>query len=1302
MRWQFWIDVGGTFTDCIGRAPDGALHTCKVLSSGVTRGVVQESGPRRVVDPQRRFDADQFWRGYHVRFLDAGGNEVFVTRVAASSPDGELLTEDAFPLHVGPGTPYELRSHEEAPLLAMRRILSLPLDQPLPAVDARLGTTRGTNALLERKGARTALVTTRGFADVLRIANQDRPRLFDLAIVKPEPLFTHVVEIDERLDAEGRVLRPLDAAQVRRQLSALSTTDVESVAICLLHAFANPAHEEAVERLAREAGFSEVSRSSRLSPLIKIVSRGDTTTVDAYLNPILRRYVESLRGALLPAAGAESTLKLMTSAGGLVNADRFVGKDSILSGPAGGVIGFSRVARIAGFERAIGFDMGGTSTDVSRFDGRYELEFETKKAGVRVVAPMLAIETVAAGGGSICRFDGVKLVVGPESAGSDPGPACYGAGGPLTVTDVNLALGRIIPARFPLPLDRAAVDARLDALCRQLAQAPSAARYTPLELAQGFVDIANANMVRAIRRISVAKGYDPADYVLVTFGGAGAQHACALARLLGMRRILVHPYAGVLSALGMGLADVRRYAEFSVLRPLSAETLASLEGQFRAAEERLRGEVAAEGISPERIEPPIRSLELRYRGVESTIHVLQPADGDYAAEYEARHEQMYGYRHQGRGIEVAAARVEVVGTLAVPLLPAAEPVPRRPQATETATVWFDGRAVETPVFVRADLQPGDEISGPAVICEPTSTVVVEPGFQASLLEQGEILIEEGAASARATRAAAQRQELAVAPDPVQLEIFNNLFASIAEQMGVTLQKTSISTNVKERLDFSCALFDPAGGLVCNAPHIPVHLGAMSETVRAILADNPDMQPGDVFVTNDPYRGGSHLPDVTVVTPVFAEHAREEASVAGECPSTAARPGPAGRYELLFLTASRAHHAEIGGSVPGSMPPFSRRLSEEGVLIRNFKLVDGGRSREDELRALLEAGPWPTRNVADNLADIAAQVAANAAGARLLSELVARHSRTVVQSYMRHIQQAAAAKMRMALARLPDGVYALTDHLDCGATVAVSITIAGESARVDFSGTSGVLPSNLNANRAIVTAAVLYVFRCLIQEDIPLNGGVLEPVTIVLPECLLNPPARSDPAECAAVVGGNVETSQRVVDVLLGALHLAAASQGTMNNLTFGDASFGYYETICGGSGATRDAPGADAVHTHMTNTRLTDAEVIERRYPVRVLEFSVRRGSGGAGRRTGGDGIVRRLEFLRSLQVSMLSQRRGAYPPFGLNGGAPGAIGRNTLRRAGSSDEIDLGGCFQIEVQPGDVLTIETPGGGGYGARDSE
>lgn len=1274
-EWEFWIDVGGTFTDCIYRRPDNSVSTLKVLSSGITKGIVEEtSGTDRFVDLGRVGDPDGFWTGYTIRFLDDFGHVIHTARIRKSQgANGLLGVEQLLPAQVIPGTRYELDGGEEAPILAIRRAMSLSLKESIPRVSVRLGTTRGTNALLTRSGARTAFVTTKGFRDVLLIGNQDRPRLFDLAIQKPEPLFEQAVEIDERMDADGCVLKSPDEDEIRASLANIHNTGVESVAICLLHAFANSEHEQIVERISREVGFTEVSTSSRLSPLIRIVSRGDTTVADAYLNPILRDYVEQLRKSL-----GESTLRMMTSAGGLVDADHYVGKDSILSGPAGGVIGFSRVARRAGFEKSLGFDMGGTSTDVSRFDGQYELEFETQKAGVRIVAPMLAIETVAAGGGSVCGFDGVRLFVGPQSAGADPGPACYGRGGPLTVTDINVFLGRVLPQHFPFPLDVSAVESRLMQLCDEIEESPLGTKFEPVELAEGFRKIANANMVRALRRISVAKGYDPAEYALVSFGGAGSQHVCAMARELGISDVLIHPFAGILSAYGIGLADVRRFSERSILTTWHGHELPESVGNcFKELAGEARREVESEGIPHERISAPQRTLDLRYQGFESTINVAEPGDGNWRSAYESLHQTRYGYCHAERDLEIVAARVEVVGSMPEPPDNSQLLVERVPDPTENVIVYFEGEPAKTRVFTRDKLQPGDHFEGPAIVCEPTSTVVIEPGFSAKILSRGEIVISDSGGTvttsgAVAGQSAGYRSEDI---DPVTLEIFNNLFAAIAEQMGVTLQMTSFSTNVKERLDFSCAIFTPTGDLVVNAPHIPVHLGAMSETVKWLLADVADLAPGDVYVTNDPFRGGSHLPDVTVVTPVHDE----------------------ATGDLIFLTASRAHHSEIGGIVPGSMPPFSKSLADEGILIRCFKLVDGGVSREGELRELLSSGQWPSRSVENNISDVSAQVAANGSGVRQLKELVDRHSLSLVRACMERIQQAASEKMRMSLSQIPDGEYSRVDHLDDGSPIAVRIDISDDRAKVDFTGTGAVLSSNLNANKAIVTAAVMYSFRCLIDEDIPLNSGVLDPIEIILPECLLHPQADDDPARCPAIVGGNVETSQRVVDVLLGALNVAAASQGTMNNLTFGDGSFGYYETICGGSGATRAADGADAVHTHMTNTRLTDPEVIERRYPVRLHEFSIRRGSGGAGRRRGGDGIVRRIEFLKPLTVSLLTERRGDYAPFGLEGGEAGQAGANRLRRSGSESDEQLPGKVQLDIAAGDVLTIETPGGGGFG-----
>jgi len=1290
---QFWIDVGGTFTDCIGRRDDGSLLRHKLLSSGATKGTVAPgSDPTRVVDPARAVDPDGFWDGCSLRWLDGRGGTIGENTVArfdraaatlhleqpvpslgsasllkkgtGTSPATSFVGKEGLSLGASPlfqqAAAYELHTRFEAPILAIRYMLRLRPDEPIPPVVVRLGTTRGTNALITRRGARTALVTTRGLGDVLEIGYQDRPRLFDLAVCKREPLYAAVVEIDARITPEGDVLAEPDPEVIEAQLAALRDRGIESLAVCLLHAYAHGGHEQLVARAARRVGFEEISLSHQVAPLVKIVSRGDTTVMDAYLNPVLRAYVARLRQSL-----GSGRLQILTSAGGLVEAERFVGKDSILSGPAGGVVGFAQVARAAGFEQAIGFDMGGTSTDVSRWDGRHELEYETEKAGVRVVAPMMAIETVAAGGGSVCHFDGVKLAVGPDSAGAEPGPACYGRGGPLAVTDLNLFQGKIPPDHFPFPLDRQAVETRLHDLCDAVDRA-TGSRYEPHALADGFLRVANANMVKAIRSISIAKGCDPRRYVLVAFGGAAGQHACAVARELGIGQVLNHPDAGILSAYGIGLADVVRHAAEGIYRPYSPRAIAEMAETFDRLTIDPRREVGDEGVPPERIEVR-RSLDLRYQGLDAYLTIAEPdADRTFAEAYAAEHRKLYGYTHEDRPLEIVAARVEVVGRSACVATEPGETHARVPESQRATEAWFDAAPHRTAVFDRQSLRPGDRITGPAILSEPRATTVIDPGWEAEVLPRGELLLSdmEGTSTVTASTEA----------DPVMLEIFNNQFAGIAEQMGITLRNTSASVNVKERLDFSCAIFTPRGELVVNAPHIPVHLGAMSETVRTIAAENPGIAPGDVFVTNDPYRGGAHLPDVTVVSPV---HERTT-----------------GR--LLLFTASRAHHAEIGGTVPGSMPPLSTNLAQEGVLIGNFKLIDRGRSRFDALRHLLQSAPYPSRAVDDNLADLAAQVAANNQGAADLQRLFDRYSLPVVEAYMRHIQTAAERKMRVALAALPDGVYHFGDSMDDGSPIDATVTVAGDRATIDFSGTAPVVSGNLNANRAIVTAAVMYCMRCLIDEDVPMNQGMLAPIRLVLPECMLNPPRRDRPEDCAAVVGGNVETSQRVVDVLLGALNLAAASQGTMNNLTFGDATFGYYETICGGSGATAGADGADAVHTHMTNTRLTDPEVIERRYPVRVLEFAIRRGSGGAGRHRGGDGVVRRLQFLRSLEVSILSQRRGTYPPFGLSGGQPGVAGCNTLYRADGTVET-LPGRTQFTAGPGDILLIETPGGGGFG-----
>lgn len=1267
-RWEFWIDVGGTFTDCFARQPDGALLRHKLLSSGVTKGGLGVgSNGKRIVDPARRSDPEHFWCGYTIRLVGRHGDTVFTTIVNAfERASGALQLHDELPANRETIATYELSAGEEAPIVAIRYLMGLQLGDAIPPVAIRLGTTRGTNALITRSGARTALVTTRGFADVLRIGYQNRPNLFELAIRKPAPLYEAVIEIDERVTVDGDVLVAPNAVEIRSQLSTLRDHGIQSLAICLLHSYAHAAHEQLVARIARKIGFHEISVSSEVAPLIKIVARGDTTVVDAYLNPVLAGYLRDLRERL-----PDSDLRILTSAGGLVTASQFCGKDSILSGHAGGVVGFSRAAQVAGFDRAIGFDMGGTSTDVSRFDGGFQLEYETEKAGVRIVAPMMAIETVAAGGGSICQFDGVKLVVGPASAGADPGPACYGRGGPLAVTDVNLLLGKILPEYFPFPVDREATEFRARTIANEVEQSTGTC-YNTIELADGFLRIAVANMAAAIRSISISEGADPRNYVLVAFGGAAAQHACAVARELGICKILNHPDAGILSARGIGQADVTRHAAIGVYQPYSGDQLSLFEATFDRLVAAPRAEIQNEGIANDRIETQ-RSLDLRYSGLDAFLTISQPDDGDYRAAYQAEHRRRYGYIHESRELEIVAARVEVIGRRAE-AMSRSEPIEQTtPDPIGATQVFFDAKPHSAAVYKRSQLKPGDHVDGPAIIVEYASTTVIDPGWCADVFTGGEMLLTESG-PARGTE---YSSEQLITADPIMLELFNNRFSAIAEQMGITLRNTSTSVNVKERLDFSCAIFTVGGDLVVNAPHIPVHLGAMGETVRAIIATNTTLSDGDVFVTNDPYRGGSHLPDITVITPVHEPHSNR----------------------LLFFTASRAHHAEIGGIRPGSMPPRSTSLAEEGVLIRNFKLVERGESRFDALRDLLANAEFPSRNPDDNLANIAAQVAANRQGAADLLALIDHFSWPVVEVYMRHIQDAAERKMRLALSHIADGRYEFVDYLGIdksSARIKVAIRVDGDSATIDFDGTGPVLAGNLNANRAIVTAAVMYCLRCLIDEDIPLNEGVLAPVDILLPACLLNPPEHAEPRQCAAVAGGNVETSQRVVDVLFGALQVAAASQGTMNNLLFGDDSFGYYETICGGAGATATAPGADAVHTHMTNTRITDPEIIEQRYPVRVEEFSIRAESGGNGARSGGDGVVRRLRFLRDLDVSILSQRRGEHAPYGIDGGLPGSIGRNKLRRADGTEEI-LEGQVQFRVSAGDQLTIETPGGGGFG-----
>lgn len=1303
-RAEFWIDVGGTFTDCIGRFPDGTTRRHKTLSSGLVQGTVElGSDGCQILDSQLPGTLPDLWRGYRFQLLDDSDAclaEPSSAIVSAFDPrSGRLTLETALAVPPQAGQRFSLSTGEHAPLLAIRYLLGVSADELLGEVDVRLGTTRGTNALLTRTGARVGLVTTPGLADGLEIGYQNRPRLFELNIRKPTRLYEEVLEVDERLAADGSPLSDLNVASTIAGLERLRRSGIESLAICLLHSYANPVHERLVRDLALEVGFPHISMSHEVSQTMGWVARGDTTVVDAYLSPVLATYLLEIRKSL----GEGSRLQLLTSSGALVSDRGFRGKDSVLSGPAGGVVGFSAAAKAAGFSHSIGFDMGGTSTDVSRFAGAFERQFETEKAGVRIVVPMMAIETVAAGGGSICDFDGLKLSVGPASAGANPGPACYGRGGPLTVTDINLTLGKLQTSRLPFSLDHVAVEQRLDTMLNRLRDAGH--RYNRVELANGFLEIANQNIVQAVRSVSVAKGVDPSEYVLTAFGGAAGQHACAVADSLGMTSILLHPDAGVLSAVGIGHARAAQHAEQAIYQPLhdcAAQLNSTLGDVTQAAIAKLRQDVGS-ASDPAAIEFHAW-VEMRYTGTQTPLAVAWD-DGNHLASsgsllfstqrlaerFHDQHEARYGYRRD-LSIEVVRIRGEAEIANDQPLAESQRIRGRVKLPANYATVHFEAAPMKAGLFVRDEILAGEMIEGPALIAEPHATTVIDPGWHAIRLTQGELLVEKRedvllpvAPSKLAAKSApklaaptsveADFHGVSLPADPVKLEIIHNYFASIADQMGLALRATAISVNVKERLDFSCALFTRSGDLIANAPHVPVHLGAMSETVRSIIDSFPEMHPGDAYISNDPFRGGSHLPDITVVSPAFV----------GDHP------------EPEFYVASRAHHAEIGGVVPGSMPPNSTRLEEEGVLLSNLKLADRGTPDWADIERRLSSTAYPSRCVADNLADIAAQLSANHRGVAGLHTMVESYGAATVSRYAEFAIQASARKMRLAIAKLPRGRRVFRDSLDNGATIEVEVEFRGDNVRIDFTGTSAVQRGNCNANRAITTAAIMYCLRLLLREDVPLNQGVLEPLELVLPECFLNPRAASTPGKSPAVAAGNVETSQRIVDVLLGAFELAAASQGTMNNLTFGNATFGYYETIGGGEGATPHGPGASAVHTHMTNTRLTDPEVLEFRLPVRLWDFSIRRGSGGAGQHRGGDGLVREIEFLEPLSLALVTNRRAPFRPYGLAGGQPGGSGENRLIHA-SGEEI-LPAVIQRDVLIGERLRISTPGGGGWGVK---
>jgi 5-oxoprolinase (ATP-hydrolysing) len=1205
--WEFWIDRGGTFTDVIGRRPDGALLTHKLLSE---------------------------------------------------NPE----------------------AYRDAAVHGIRHLLGLAPGEAIPSERigaVKMGTTVATNALLERKGERTLLLITKGFRDALRIGYQARPKIFARHIIKPDMLYERVVEVDERVRADGTVERELDLDAVRVELERARSDGIQAVAVVLMHAYRYSAHEQRVAALARELGFPQVSASHEVSPLIKLVGRGDTTVVDSYLSPILRSYVAQVAGELTPAAAAERTrLMFMMSSGGLTAADLFRGKDAILSGPAAGVVGMAETGRAAGFNRLIGFDMGGTSTDVSHFAGEYERAFETEVAGVRMRAPMMLIHTVAAGGGSILHFDGARFRVGPDSAGANPGPKCYRRGGPLAVTDANVMVGKLIADFFPkifgptqnLPLDADAVRMAFAAMAKEIGDGRSGE-----QVADGFIKIAVENMANAIKKISVQRGYDVTRYALNCFGGAGGQHACLVADALGMTSVLIHPLSSLLSAYGMGLADIRSVRQQAIEEPFGNKARAALDSVAKRLARDAVAEVAGQGVAAGKITVHVRA-HIRYAGTDTPLIVdagtsHPPLRGGVKlalldkmkSAFERAHKARFGFIDLSKELVVEAVSVEAVGGGATFQEKARKTKRTKLPAPARRTRFFSGgKWQNAQVYTRDTLTPGHKVKGPAIIIEPHQTVVVEHGWQAELTPKNHLVL-------RRVQKLARARAIGTHADPVMLEVFNNLFMSIAEQMGVALQNTAYSVNIKERLDFSCAVFDGNGSLVANAPHMPVHLGSMDRAVETIIRENKGtVRPGNVYVINAPYNGGTHLPDITLCTPVFE-----------------------GR-KIMFWVASRGHHADVGGISPGSMSPNATTIEQEGVYIDNFKIVDRGRFREKETYALLEGAKYPARNPLQNVNDIKAQIAANEMGMHELRKMVRYFTLPVARAYMRHVQDNAAESVRRVVDRLHDSTFSV--ETDQGSTIKVRIAVDKKKreATVDFTGTSPQQSSNFNAPEPVTRAAVLYVFRVMVDDDIPMNAGCLRPIRIIIPK-----KSMLTPEYPAAVVAGNVETSQEVTNCLFGALGAMAAAQGTMNNLNFGNARYQYYETICSGSPAGRGFPGTDAVHTHMTNTRLTDPEILEFRYPVLLEDFHIRKDSGGRGEWNAGDGIRRTIRFLEKMECTILSGHR-RVPPFGLAGGGDGQVGENWVRRNGGGMER-LAGADATIIDAGEAIIIQTPTAGGYG-----
>ena len=1260
MPYRLYIDTGGTFTDCIAVTPNGNIVRQKILSNGSLRGKVKSVISLNELEIEENWDIDADILGdYHFSLLGGKDKSVLVQNYDVKRK--RLYLKECVTISETDRLKnFAIYSGEDAPIMLARIVTATSLNSILPLLEMRLASTKGTNALLERKGAEMVLIVTRGFKEILNIGNQQRPDIFSLNVEKPEPLCRYVIEADERVNSKGEIITALNFSGLEARLVKYLNKGVKTAAVALLNAYQNPEHEIEIGKLLEQAGFQYVSLSTELGSKIKYLQRTETAVVNAYLSPVIGSYIDNIAKKI-----NRKKLLVMNSAGGLVNGDSFHPKDSLLSGPAGGVVGALAVGRESGIERFISFDMGGTSTDVSRFDRGFDYSFELEVGGARINSPTLSMETVAAGGGSLCFFDGYKLQVGPESAGATPGPSCYGAGGPLCITDVNLLLGRLDTFRFGIPVSSVPPEKELEDLVSKIERS-SGERRKREDILSGFIRIANEHMAGAIKKISISKGYDPSEYALISFGGAGGLHACDIADMLKIKKVLLPADAGLLSAYGLGDARVERFAERQFLSPLT-EIIDQLPDIINGLGDVATNKLMTDSVSSYREKVRIRlaTVSLRLKGQESGLEIIFTDVKSLIFKFKERYISVYGHWTCNREIELESVRVIASFSSEKQKKIKLEPMVYTPEPHHFKKSFIDKTWQEIPVFTSDHLKPGALINGPALLLDKHSTCLVQNNWKLQI---------DGSGTGILKRKKDQRIETNKKDGwskEIELEIFTNRFMSIAENMGAMLERTSLSVNIKERRDYSCALIDSNGELVANAPHIPVHLGSLGLCVRT-LRDNIPMEPGDTIVTNHPGFGGSHLPDITLVTPVYSKD-----------------------HQLLAYVVNRAHHAEIGGSRPGSMPPDATTLAEEGAVIKPFHLVRNGEVNWGQIKRVLSQGQWPSRSIDENIADLNAALAANRSGEKAVLNLVNEQGAVKVLKYMDYLKNHAENKMKDILNKIPEGQYSATEYLDDGSPLMVNIKIEKSTCTIDFDGSSGVHQGNLNGTPGIVNSVVIYVLRLLLAENIPLNDGILKPVRIKIPKGILNPGFPDDYHKCPAVVGGNVELSQRLVDTMLKAFGIVACSQGTMNNLIFGNGKYSYYETICGGCGAGDGFHGRSAVHHHMTNTRITDPEILEFRYPVRLNSFAIRKGSGGAGVFNGGDGVTRELLFTENASLSLISQHRN-YPPYGLKGGHVGKKGKQYIIKV-RGERVALKGIDSIEVNPGDKLVIKTPGGGGYG-----